>query len=734
VKRRVVAPLVLVVALGGLFLFLQNQPARGSPWVDLARVALAGAPPGLFDDEVPLEGGRTARLVRVGDDQWLTTTLERAHWTAIEPAGRWRAELPVLSVAEPRAAGAPYRLTPEGGVGFEYQPDLEAFAAGPMPGRFATRVLELLLDLEPGAEPPARLELAACANYLSVGPQGLRVQGRRVSGAGFWVAPGRPRTLELELPPESALTFATVLEPVLGARAARLEPRTFRVRLDGAVLFEARQAGNLLGESVEWRRVELPRGGVRRARLSFEVDGALALGSFLAPVLGPAERGSPGERPWEAGSTARPDLVVFLADTFRADNLGVYGNTLALTPELDRFAAESRTFAHAWSTSTHTLPAHSSLFSGVFPRQNGQVDFFTPLPGAVETLAELLSAQGYRCGLVSDGVMVSRSHGLDQGFAFFDERREAGTVERARAFLAADDGRPVFLFVQTYAVHAPYACAPETRARLSDRLELAHDYEDVYRAALGLPRGLTGPPEGPGEAEVVRRLRDLYLAGVADLDALFGRFRGALEEQGYLDSGYLLFTSDHGESFFEHGLAFHANPVFETELRVPLLLHGPRAAVGREDRPVSLIDFAPTLAELAGLAAPARWPGRSLLAPDGARVVYGFQSRRADQNPTLAVIAGGRKLIGFEDAEAVREGRLFGAYDLDADPGERADLRAQSWAAELAAAERERLLEYLTPLVEAERASLTGDALDSMRALGYGGDGTDGRAPPSDER
>ena len=118
------------------------------------------------------------------------------------------------------------------------------------------------------------------------------------------------------------------------------------------------------------------RAGVERARMSFEVEGNLAYSSFLCPQVGPAQTGDRGARPW---ATGRPDIVIFLADTFRADNMETYGGKLDLTPNLDRFAKSSRRFLRAWSPSTNTLPAHASLFTGLYPLQTGVVGHATRL-------------------------------------------------------------------------------------------------------------------------------------------------------------------------------------------------------------------------------------------------------------------------------------------------------------------------------------------------------------------
>jgi len=702
---------LLLVAPG--FAACGGEPA--SPFLDLAS-AREVSTQGL---DGPVDAG--ARLERAGEEAWLVVELAAEAWEAGTLPGTFRAALPVLAVGRPLAGGAPYRLSVDGHE-LEYQADAEGF--GRVAGRFGTSAahgLTLELALGAGAAPPARAELRAVVQAESLVAGSHRVAGRRLSGAGFLATNGRSVRVACRLPSESSLRFATAVEPLFGARSLRLAAHTFRVRLDGATLFEERLEPDVLGEAIRWHEVALPRGGVQKAVLSFEVDGPLALTSFLAPSVGPSALGRYGARPWDARE--HPDLVVFLADTFRADNLTAYGSQSGVTPEIDRFASTARVFRRAWSTSTHTLPAHSSMFSGVFPHQNGQVDYSNPLPGAVVTLAERLSALGYRCGAVTDGVMVSRSHGLEQGFASFDERRETDTLARVRAFLDADDGRPVFLFVQSYAAHTPYAMRAETRERFSGSLRLERDYAEVLRAAEAFPLGLEEPPSEPALAEVAARLHDLYRGAASELDALFGRCRAELDARGLTRDGYLLFTSDHGEAFYEHGRPFHAGPVYEEELRVPLVLAGPGLAPGFEERPVSLIDFAPTLAGLAHLPAPPEWRGHSLLEPPAERVLYAFQSHRGATPSTLAVIDGARKLIAYEDLAAVRAGKLHAAFDLASDPAERASVSGrEAWPAELARAQRATLEELLTPLVTQEVSNLSGEELQNMRAMGYAGE------------
>ena len=88
------------------------------------------------------------------------------------------------------------------------------------------------------------------------------------------------------------------------------------------------------------------------------------------------------------------------------------------------------------------------------------------MPSSVETIAESLGRAGYRTGAITDGGLVSQVHGFGEGFQWFDEEHTTleATLSRARSFLDAADGRPTFLFVQTYYTHAPYEVSEETRA------------------------------------------------------------------------------------------------------------------------------------------------------------------------------------------------------------------------------------------------------------------------------
>jgi len=538
-----------------------------------------------------------------------------------------------------------------------------------------------------------------------------RVVAHKLSGEGIRVAAGETVELRVDVPAQSVLRFAIPTESSGTDRAGS------RVRANGAVVFDG-GASSRRGGSAVWHSVALPAG---ETTLAFESLGSAGESSFLSPVIGPAEIGTYGARPW---NEVRPDIVVFLADTFRADNLEAYGGSPGLAPNLDRLARRARVFSRAWSVGTSTLAAHASLFAGVFPRQAGVDGRGGPVPEALRTIAEVLTERGYRTGAITDSVVVSQRFGLDQGFAFFDENADAraaaafaATLARAREFLDADDGRPLFLFLHTYRVHAPYrVSAPTRRAR-----KIRGDLRDLTREIERLGAAAATAANRQRTARLVHEIRAHYRGGVADLDRELPAILGELRARGILPGGFFIFTSDHGEAFGEHGALYHAGRVYEEQTRVPLLIVGPGISPAVDDRIASLIDLPRTLAQISGAAPDAQWAGHSLFEVPDERSAFAFETDAPPEDATLMLAAGSYKVIGFEDDAKRRAGQLLGAFDLERDPGERENLAdaGLAWSADLAdrlAAETDALVE---PRASAEPSRLDPEKREELRALGY---------------
>jgi choline-sulfatase len=401
-------------------------------------------------------------------------------------------------------------------------------------------------------------------------------------------------------------------------------------------------------------------------------------------------------------------LVIVTVDTLRADRVGCYGSTTVATPHLDRIAREG---AFAPDASAHvplTRPSHVSLFTGLLPAVHGIRDNVSPaLDAAVPTLAETLQAAGFRTGAFVSSVVLSRQSGLHRGFDTYSDAFDAGTDDARflNTIQKRGDG-PTAEAVAWLEREAP------SGARLFGWLHL-YDPHDPYE-----------PPE-PYASRYADRPYD---GEVAYADELVGRLDGALARLGLRDDTLLVVTSDHGEGLGEHGEEVHGYFVYETTLRVPLLLRGPGVTAGtRVPGTAHTIDVLPTVHAVLGLAPPARTDGRDL-----APALAGGTA--PPDAPTYAESLTPLLHYGWSDLRALRDGRFKYVlaprpelYDLRDDPGELRNLADADGAR--AQALRAALLGRIAGETRASATvSVPPDVLERLGALGYVGGGA-GTAP-----
>jgi len=683
---------------------------RPRPLQDLARSwTLALAP-----EERP-----DVRLHDDGESVWLERTLPRASWAKGEAPGTW-------STPRPRSGG--FEHFPEGHTRLVAgATEFKRFTGEgtPGPGSFATAPDRITLVLGPTKEPPERAVFGVRASSGASFGDTWHVRRRDCSGSGVPVWGGEREQIVIDVPRRSALRVTTSCsDPAVGRDPDR-KPR-FRVRLDDALILDVQPSS-----SWTHHRVLLPPEGRERTRFTFEMDGT-GLGLFLAPTIGPAECGQSGSRPW---GEERPDLVVFLADTFRADNLSAWGGRADLAPNLDALALRSRRFLEARAAASWTLPSISSLLTGVYPPQHGATDEDLSLSRDLSTVAEFFQRAGYRTGAVTDAAFFSQAFGLEQGFDWFvefpvPEWNLDRTIDEALAFLERDDGRPVFLVLHTYRVHGPYRQGPD---------EDPGAWNALY--AEGLKQFTAEERREPDLATTIylslaERFRALYHGAVRDLDHEFGRFFGELERRDALAQGVLVFTSDHGEAFGENGDVWHGRDLWDTKLRVPLFVFGPGVVPGDDSSSASLVDLAPTLAAFANLTPDPAWEGVPLVMPPGEhppplgepspfhdrreRTLFAFQLVKGQKE--IAIVDRGHKVFADPDADVLAVGDFRRAFDLAVDPGEEHGLDADAgWPGTLCREKAEAVRRLLVPMAALSEASAGSDAAAQIRALGYGG-------------
>ncbi len=351
----------------------------------------------------------------------------------------------------------------------------------------------------------------------------------------------------------------------------------------------------------------------------------------------------------DADPGRRPDVVLIVIDTLRADHLSSYGYPRPTTPALDRLAAEGTRFADTTSQSAWTLPSMVSLFSGRY--LSAYRDFPDPKAPA---LAEVFHGAGYRTVGVVGNVLLRPEAGFGRGFDHYDarpgtqppgdDRVRARSIDELAEALAGpldealapgpDGGRPpLFLYLHPFDPHAPYAGSPELDAELPPAGAPPVEpptWQAEALAALG-PRPPAGEADWSRELAELRRRRGLYDQDVRLTDDALGRILLDLERRGVLAHAVVAVLSDHGECLYERlgpmqrerlrgeppATFFyqdHGAYLYEEAVRTPLILWGAGVPAGRTvQAPVENVDLFPTLLELCGVPARGELHGRSLV-------------------------------------------------------------------------------------------------------------------------
>ncbi|REK27725.1 MAG: tetratricopeptide repeat protein [Planctomycetota bacterium] len=300
--------------------------------------------------------------------------------------------------------------------------------------------------------------------------------------------------------------------------------------------------------------------------------------------------GCAGEDPTRRPTAVR-NVVLISIDTCRVDRLGCYNQSLLKTPHIDRLASEGTLFTRARATNPLTLPSHSSMLTGTTPLYHRVHDNSNyRLAERHVTLSELLREQGLKTAAFVGAVVIEAKSGLSQGFDLYDdempkegmpragwnlnERRGDAVSAAAIEWLDENHEDPFFMFVHYFDPHQAYQ---------------------------------------PPEPWLSRYKNDLYTGEVVFTDHCIGQLLDHLDSLGLADNTLVILTSDHGESFGEHGEMTHSFFAYETTMQVPFIVRSPgQKAAMRVDEPVSIVDVAPTVLGQLGLDAPDHMQGDDL--------------------------------------------------------------------------------------------------------------------------
>lgn len=513
----------------------------------------------------------------------------------------------------------------------------------------------------------------------------------------------------------------------------------------------------------EPQAIDLSRWAGRNVTLSLGLEAADAgtLGFWGAPVV----RARLPER--TAGDRAgKPQGVILIhADTLRRDHLDAYGYSRATAPVIARLAKEGTIFRNYIVQATWTKVSTPSLMTSLYPTSHGVADFTDHLPAAANTLAESFRAAGYATVSLASVLFTGQFTNLHQGFEELHEDGslpEQGSSKTAREYvdrlgdwLGRHRDSPFFAYLHVFDPHDPFEPRRPYDALWADpskKEEHERQLTTVRKVIKEPLLQLFGMPsrrdlvEAKLDADAfVAHDRDWYDGSIRGMDVEVGRLMQTLRRLGIEDDTLVVFLSDHGEEFLEHGRMFHGQSVYGELARVPLVVHWP-AGVGAGrvvDEVVQSIDVMPTLLELSGITPPSGVQGQSFvsLLRDGAS---GGQAQAWHRRPAITEKAitdpkkGASPPPHDTEAFAITDGQWklvrhtiraegepeFELFDFAKDPLDQVDLAAQhpdvvarlskaldGWK-QMAAAAR------LKPDSETTK-TMTPEQLQRLRSLGY---------------
>jgi len=452
------------------------------------------------------------------------------------------------------------------------------------------------------------------------------------------------------------------------------------------------------------------------------------------PPFWEPEKASPSLKtpPYKAVESKKPNVFIYLVDALRADHMGCYGYERRTTPFVDEFSKDGLLFENCFANASWTKPAVGSLLTGLLPRRHAAQGRNSRLSADVTTISEILKSRGYATVHLTSNVYTGKDFNLDRGSDFFWLDQSGDISSRAintRFFDVVENHpdllrKPLFAYLHTVDPHSPYTPkAPflEFRKEDPEREKLVYAENIYYKLSHG---GVT--------PEDVDYIISNYDCEILENDFGFGKFIEFLKTKGLYDNSIIVFVSDHGEQFNEHGKFFHGYSIFNEEIHIPLIIKFPgHARAGtRSGLYVSQVDLLPTLLNDLGIDIPAAVDGadiRPRLAggEPGKTIVV---QEKLEGVSFLGIITprDGLKSIAWCDDRDERDILEHNMYDLKNDFRERHDL-LDGAGLFLTRAKRFRLDFWLRRLEKTgygqiddlDPDRLSTETKEALRALGY---------------
>ena len=395
-----------------------------------------------------------------------------------------------------------------------------------------------------------------------------------------------------------------------------------------------------------------------------------------------------------AAAASKPNLVLITLGSARADRMGFLGAKSALTPNLDRLAAESIVFEHAYAQAPGRVVSHATILSGAYPQSTGMSDIGGTLSSSLPSLPELLKTQGYRTAAFVGSSDLDPWNGLAQGFDRGFQSYDAGVRP---ASVGTGGQRP-----------SPTQRRPD-QVVTSAATWLTHNTQAPFFLWIQIDPRLAAAS---------------YDVGIAAADTAIGKLLAILRQQKLDATTAVVVAASQGESLGAHGEETHGIFLYDETIHVPLVVRLPEAppAAKRVAAKVRLVDVAPTLLEIAVIPVPSQMQGESLLRI--AKVSGGGGDQPVYSRSDLP-----QRGFGWSLLESWRAGKYLyirapkpELYDLTADPGAAHNLAQSSKATlDTIAAQLDGFDRRLSGEAGKSSAELSSSEMQKLASLGYVG-------------
>ena len=397
-----------------------------------------------------------------------------------------------------------------------------------------------------------------------------------------------------------------------------------------------------------------------------------------------------------AAAASKPNLVLITIDSARADRMGFLGAKAAHTPNLDRLAAESIVFEHAYAQAPGSVVSHATVLSGAYPQSTRMSEIGGTLPSSLPYLPDLLKSQGYRTAAFVGSIDLDPQNGLAQGFD--------------RGFQTYDAGfRPAI---------AGDAHPPVTERRGEEVVAHALDWLDHNaQGQFFLWINISNPNATSAS----------YNSAIAAADAAVGKLISALQQRKIYANTAMVVVAAHGEGLGAHGEEANGVFLYDETIHVPLLIKLPetqpsaKPATVRGAAKVRLVDIAPTVLEIAAIPVPSQLPGQSLL-----RIA---KSGSGGDQPAYSRADLPQRGFGWSPLESWRAGKYLyirapkpELYDLTADPAAAHNLAQSSKATlDTLASQLDNFDRRFSGDAGKASAELSSSEMQKLASLGYAG-------------